>query len=150
MPNPFRLNSVPNVKPNIAVIGVGSNIYPRKNILGAKKLLSKGPEILAQSKFIKTKPIGYQAQPDFTNGAFLIKTTLTRRMLRKQLKSIETQLGRFQTTLKYGPRTIDLDIIIWNNQVISKDFQTRRFVRQAALELLPNLKLTKKKALSKF
>jgi 2-amino-4-hydroxy-6-hydroxymethyldihydropteridine diphosphokinase len=124
---------------NIAVISVGSNIDPQVNIERARCLLAGEHELLGESSFVRTKPIGYLKQPDFLNGAFLISTELDQEELEKNLKEIEKALGRVKTAIKFGPRTIDLDIVVWNGNVISRDFYERDFVRNACCDLLPEL-----------
>ncbi len=124
---------------NNAVIGLGSNIDPKKNIAKAKELLNQNYSVLGESKFIKTKPIGYTQQDDFINGSLLIQTKKNREDVRCQLKDIEKELGREVSNIKFGPRTIDLDIITWNNDIIDDDFYKRDFLKNSVLELIPNL-----------
>jgi len=124
---------------NTAVIGLGSNIQPVVYIEKAKKLLASEFQILKESQFKQTKPIGTLNQPDFLNGAILIETGSNIKTATSRLKQIENKLGRIRTTDKNGPRTIDLDILVWNDKIIdSKEFQ-RQFIKNSVLELLPNL-----------
>ena len=125
---------------NRAVISVGSNIDPFSNIVKAVKLLGQIVNILAQAPQVKTKPIGILNQRDFINGAFLIETSMAQTALKDQLKEIEKQLGRVKQVEKFGPRTIDLDIAVWNGQIVDKDFYERDFLRDAILILWPDLK----------
>ncbi|OGX05526.1 MAG: 2-amino-4-hydroxy-6-hydroxymethyldihydropteridine diphosphokinase [Omnitrophica WOR_2 bacterium GWA2_47_8] len=125
---------------NTAVIGLGSNISPQKNIKAAQDILSKEFNVLAESKFTKTKPVGPIKQPDFLNGAVLISTDLNQQKLKSKLAKIEKKLGRTSLTHHFGPRTIDLDILIFNGRVVEDDFYERDFVRKSVLELLPDLK----------
>jgi len=124
---------------NQAVIGFGSNIDPQDNIKQAKELIAENHCILAESKFATTKPIGIVDQPNFLNGAVLIETLMNCTKLKTSLKSIEKTIGRNFQTEKLGPRTIDLDIIIWNDKIVDQDFYKRDFVKNSVLELLPNL-----------
>lgn len=124
---------------NIAVISVGSNIDPEINIEKARSLLAGEHELLGESSFVRTKPIGYLEQPDFINGAFLISTEMEQGALERNLKKIERALGRVKSAIKFGPRTIDLDIVVWNGKVVDRDFYERDFVRNACFELLPEL-----------
>ena len=124
---------------NIAVISVGSNIDPEANIEKARALLAREHELLGESAFVRTKPIGYRKQPDFVNGAFLVCTALDREGLERNLKEMEKKLGRVKTGIKFGPRAIDLDIVVWNGEVVDRDFYERGFVRKACCELLPEL-----------
>ena len=119
-----------------AIIGLGSNINPRQNIIKAKTRLAKDCKILAESRFVTTKPIGKKNQADFLNGAILLETNQSKDKLRVYLKNIEVSLGRKRTNKNFGPRTIDLDILAWNNKVVSRDFYERDFVRDSVLELM--------------
>ncbi len=120
---------------NSAIIGIGSNIKAKTNIPKMLKLLETKVDILKISTFTKTKPIGILNQPDFTNGAVKIQTNLDLKKLNKLLKKIENQLGRNRTGPKSGPRCIDLDIIVWNDEIIDKDYYTRDFLQKSVSEL---------------
>ena len=125
---------------NTAVISVGSNINPENNIRLAKEKISSKVRLLKSSKFVFTKPIEYENQDDFLNGAFLIETEHNKDSLYKILKNIETELGRRKTSNKNGPRTIDLDLLLWNNQVIDTDIHSRNFLKESILELVSDFK----------
>ena len=120
---------------NTCIIGIGSNIEAEKNIPQALELLKKDLLILQVSKMIKTKPVGYTNQADFTNGAIKIETNWSQKELVIYLKGIEDELERDRTQIKFGPRTIDLDVMIWNGEIVDKDYYTRDFLRQSAAEL---------------
>lgn len=120
---------------NTCIIGIGSNIEAEAHIPRAIELIGRDCTILKISTMMKTKPIGYTNQDYFTNGAVKIETNWSRRELNLYLKKIEDQLGRDRTQIKFGPRTIDLDLMIWNGQVVDKDYYTRDFLRQSAAEL---------------
>ena len=122
------------------VIGVGSNIEPQKNISRAKILLAKNFRIMRKSRFIKTTPVGKPKQPSFRNGAIFIKTDLTPTQLKNALKKIEAQLGRTPTSNRFSPRTIDLDIIVWDGKIVDKDFYHRDYLKKSILEIIPDLK----------
>lgn len=125
---------------NNVVIGIGSNIAPEENIKTARAILRQKYHVLAESKFVATKPIGNAAQPDFINGAVLIETTLGQEQLAAELKTIEQQLGRRVSEDKFAPLTIDLDIVVFNRGVTDQDFYSRDFLKNAVLEVLPTLK----------
>ncbi len=125
---------------NMAIVGLGSNIDPKMNIQKAKAFLSKEYALLKESQFVKTKPIGFTQQPDYINGAVLILTEQDFKHLKDSLKAIEISLGRRQQKNKFGPRTIDLDILVWNKKIIDQDFYTRDFTKKSVLELMPSLK----------
>lgn len=120
---------------NDCIVGIGSNVEPEKNIAKMLKLLANEVVIVQVSKIVKTKPIGIANQPDFSNGAVRIKTEKGMDELNQLLKSLEDQMGRDRTQPKFGPRNIDLDIMIWNNVIIDTDFFSREFLRNSATEL---------------
>ncbi|MEW6008123.1 MAG: 2-amino-4-hydroxy-6-hydroxymethyldihydropteridine diphosphokinase [Candidatus Omnitrophota bacterium] len=97
-------------------LGVGSNIGNRlDNIKNAINLLKQaGVKIEKISKIIKTRPVGGPPQSDFLNAAIKAKTDLSPLSLLKALKKIEKDLGR-RRTVRFGPRIIDLDILIYDN-----------------------------------
>ncbi|KKS43780.1 MAG: 2-amino-4-hydroxy-6-hydroxymethyldihydropteridine pyrophosphokinase [candidate division CPR1 bacterium GW2011_GWA2_42_17] len=130
---------------NSAIIGLGSNIDAPQNILKAKTVLAEQFEIMKESVFVTTKSAGYPQQANFINGAVLLKTSLDLSQVKKALKIIESQLGRRPSPDKFGPRIIDLDIIVWNDQVIDQDFYYREYLRKSILELLPDLEYNSKK-----
>lgn len=120
---------------NDCIIGIGSNIEAEKNITEMLRLLSADVEIIKVSKLLQTKPIGITDQADYTNGAVYIRTIMSLESLSLYLKNLEDQMGRDRTQPKFGPRNIDLDILIWNNKVIDQDYYTRDFLRISAAEL---------------
>jgi 2-amino-4-hydroxy-6-hydroxymethyldihydropteridine diphosphokinase len=78
--------------------------------------------LVAESEWATAAPIGVVEQADFLNGAFLVETALDREAFRAYLKGVEDRLGRVREGNKYGPRTIDLDIVVWNREIVDKDF----------------------------
>ncbi len=124
---------------NRAVIGIGSNIEPERNVAEARRHIAHRHAVVAESPFVRTRPVGCVDQADFTNGALLLETPLDRERLRAELKGIESLLGRERQGNRYGPRTIDLDIVVWNGRVVDPDFYTRDFLRQAVMAVLPDL-----------
>ncbi|HLC96618.1 MAG TPA: 2-amino-4-hydroxy-6-hydroxymethyldihydropteridine diphosphokinase [Candidatus Nanoarchaeia archaeon] len=125
---------------NSAIICFGSNIEPEKNAEKARELLAKDQALIATSAFLRTKPEGYSVQPDYLNGAFLIQTELSFEALKTYLKGVENLMGRIRTTDKHAPRTIDLDIVVYNGKIISDDYLIYYFVKKSVDELLPLLK----------
>lgn len=120
---------------NNCIIGIGSNIHPEKNISLVIEILKQENNVHAVSEFVKTKPIGITNQPDFTNGAVKLETNLRIDEFNEYLKKLENRIGRNRKTPKFGPRTIDLDIVIWNDQVVDEDYYSRDFLRKAVAEL---------------
>ncbi|HDR50817.1 MAG TPA: 2-amino-4-hydroxy-6-hydroxymethyldihydropteridine diphosphokinase [Mariniphaga anaerophila] len=125
---------------NTAIIGIGSNINAEENISNMLEVLGKEVEILKVSSLLKTKPIGIENQPDFTNGAVKIQTGLSREELNRLLKNLEDQLGRDRSLPKFGPRTIDLDIVVWNGEIVDEDYYTRDFLRESVQEVSNSVK----------
>ncbi len=121
---------------NRAVIGVGSNIDPENNVIKAKAILAEEQTIIASSEFEHTPPISRKNHPWFLNGAFLIDTSLSRDELKGYLRSVEHRLGRIRTSDKYAPRTIDLDIVVWNGTIVDSDVHRRDFLRRAVGQVL--------------
>ena len=127
--------------PHEVVIGLGSNIDPEANLEQAVQELKSRFKVSKRSQWTRTKPIGIQDQPDFYNGALLMETELEQQSLKKELKRIEDILGRDRSLPKFGPRTIDLDILIWNKKVVNEDYYERDFLRKGVEEIIPDLEL---------
>ena len=123
--------------PNEVVIALGSNIDPKANLELAVFELKSRFNVSKQSQWIRTKPIGILDQPDFYNGALLMETELDLESLKKELKSIENLMGRDRSLPKFGPRVIDLDILICNGKVLDEDYHERYFLRKVVAEILP-------------
>jgi len=117
------------------IIGLGSNIDPEHNIAAALFFLRSDYELVSISKLLKTVPIGIIEQPDFTNGAAKVCTNMEKADFKDYLKNIEDQLDRDRTAPKYGPRTIDLDIVVWDGEIIDKDYYDRDFLQEAVAEI---------------
>lgn len=123
-------------KQNTAIIGIGSNIDPENNIQQMLRLLGKEVKIRKVSSLVTTKPIGMKEQPDFINGAVKIETILDREELKKKLKEIEQKLGRTRQGHKFGPRTMDLDIVVWNGKIVDKEYYSRDFLQKSVAEVI--------------
>ena len=127
--------------PHEVVIGLGSNIDPEANLEQAVQELKSRFKVSKRSQWTRTKPIGIKDQPDFYNGALLMETELEQQSLKKELKRIEEILGRDRSLPKFGPRTIDLDILIWNKKVVDEDYYERDFLRKGVEEIISDLEL---------
>ena len=103
----------------LVYIGIGSNLGDRsQNILDALRLLGKHPlKILKASSLIETEPVGGPPQNKYLNGAASLETQLSPEELLECLLSVERSLGRIRKE-KNGPRTIDLDILLYNNMTV--------------------------------
>ena len=134
---------------HIAYIGIGSNIGDKlKNCEKAISEILKADrhKLLAKSPLFKTQPVGYTSQDWFVNGVIKIETDLEAHGLLRRLKTIESQLGRAET-FRWGPRTVDLDILLFDNIEIHTEelqiphplIQNRQFVLVPLAEIDRNL-----------
>lgn len=108
-------------------IAIGGNIgQVRANLARAVRLVHELPQtsVTAVSPLYRTTPVagpltpeGTPAQPDFINGAITVNTRLTPEELLDRLQGIEKELGRVRE-IKDGPRTVDLDIVLWEGRVV--------------------------------
>ena len=132
-----------------AYIGLGSNLGDRKDFIDkALKMLAEAGkiELTRTSSIVETKPLGRTDQPDYLNTVAEIKTTLAPEELYKILFNIENNLGR-ERKEKWLSRTIDLDLLFFDDQVINSPDLTvphlqlhlRNFVLQGLCELNPDL-----------
>ncbi len=97
---------------------LGSNIDKERNLRAAVQLLGRVVEIVALSPVYETTPVGLRDQPDFLNAAALIRTELPPAALKDgPLAAIERELGRARAADKNAPRTIDLDIALYDDLV---------------------------------
>lgn len=123
---------------NTAVIGIGSNIQPTTFIPQAINILGQHLSIKQKSDFIRTAPVGLQNQPDFINGAILVETDHSLEQLKDLLVQTEDRLGRTRTKNKFGPRNIDLDILVFNGCITNPDVTERIFLQKNIKQLLPD------------
>ena len=132
-----------------AFIGLGSNIGDREaNLRFAVSELENaiGCHVVRVSEFIITAPYGYTQQDEFLNGCFELETLLRPHELLDLLHDIENRAGR-QRDAHWGPRTLDLDIIFFDDAVISggslrvphADMHNREFVLKPLSEIAPGL-----------
>lgn len=126
-------------------IGLGSNVGDRyRHLSDAVRELAAldGTTVTAVSSIYETDPVGVEDQRKFYNAAVCIGTVLDATSLYHQLKLIEQKIGR-RATYRYGPREIDLDLLLYGNEQIHnewitvphKEVQTRRFVLAPLAEL---------------
>ena len=129
-----------------AYVGLGSNLGDRPATLGrALELLRERPglEVVAVSTFRETEPVGYLDQPRFLNAAVAIDTSLRPRALLETLLDVERELGRTRDGPRFGPRTVDLDLLLIEGVTIDEPGLTlphpRLHERAFALEPLDEL-----------
>lgn len=120
---------------NDCIIGIGSNIDAGYHISEMLRRLGAHVQIVQVSEMVETKPIGIAEQANYTNGAVRILTEMELEELSVYLKQLEDLMGRERSQKKFGPRNIDLDILIWNNAIVDPDYFTREFLRISAAEL---------------
>jgi 2-amino-4-hydroxy-6-hydroxymethyldihydropteridine diphosphokinase len=123
-----------------ATILLGSNINPKENIDKAIDCLIKECTLINTSRIWETDAIGSDG-PDFLNAAIMIETPLVENDLKNLvLRKIEKDLGRVRTEDKNAPRPIDLDIIIFDEQVVDQDLWQRSFIACPISDLHPGLR----------
>ncbi|MGG1862538.1 2-amino-4-hydroxy-6-hydroxymethyldihydropteridine diphosphokinase [Bacillus safensis] len=108
---------------NTAYIALGSNIGKKETYLKeAVKKLHEHPEIQVEliSSIYETTPVGYENQDDFLNMAVKITTSLRPEELLSLTQTIEQELGRTRE-VRWGPRTVDLDILLYNRENIETE-----------------------------
>jgi len=145
----------------ISYIGVGSNqADPVKQAKLAIERLHLLPDSVfcSSSSLYHSAPMGPQDQPDYINAVVKIDTQLTAIELLDELQKIELSQGRVRKENRWGPRTLDLDILLYGNEVISNarltiphyGMKEREFVLYPLLEIAPELCLPDGKALSQL
>ncbi len=130
----------------IIYIGIGSNLGDmRSNCLKAIEILeTNGVKVLKRSSIYETEPWGLKDQPRFMNMAIEAETDLAPRQLLSLLKEIEDNMGRVRTA-KWGPRIIDLDILLYGDVIVKEAdleiphplMHERKFVLQPLSEIAP-------------
>ncbi len=134
---------------NKVYIGLGSNEGDRfKNLQRSLQLLSKDPRIELEkvSSIYETEPVGYKRQNKFLNAVCEVSTSISPYQLLDLLKNIEKKMGR-KKTFKWGPRNIDLDILLFDALVIDenglhiphKELDKRKFVLLPLCEIAPGV-----------
>lgn len=134
-----------------AYVGLGSNLQdPAAQLARAVMELARLPQttLLAQSPFYASRPVGPQDQPDFVNGAVELSTSLLPHQLLDHLQAIEQAHGR-ERLRHWGPRTLDLDLLLFGDETLSDERLTvphtelanRDFALQPLLDLNPELAL---------
>ncbi|WP_336218553.1 2-amino-4-hydroxy-6-hydroxymethyldihydropteridine diphosphokinase [Citrobacter amalonaticus] len=131
-------------------IALGSNqASPLEQVNAAIKAIGEIPEsrIVAVSSFYRTPPLGPQDQPDYLNAAVALETTLEPEALLDHTQHIERQQGRVRKAERWGPRTLDLDIMLFGDRVICSerltvphyDMKNRGFMLWPLFEIAPEL-----------
>jgi 2-amino-4-hydroxy-6-hydroxymethyldihydropteridine diphosphokinase len=122
-----------------ACLLVGSNIDPVVNTQKAIYLLSKNVKIISVSTTWETEAVGSRG-PNFLNTALICLTELSADQLKEQaLKKIENKMGRIRNSDKNAPRTIDLDIVLYDDRLIDTNLWSHLYMALTISELLPDL-----------
>ena len=104
-----------------AYLGLGSNLGDRvHNLERAVSLLERAASPIVVSSVYETRPWGYVDQPDFLNVACRVETALSPEELLRAAQAVEVLIGR-EPTFRYGPRVIDVDILLYGDQIVVTD-----------------------------
>ena len=111
--------------------------------------VAPGIEVLAVSQLHETEPVGNTDQPEFLNGAVAIETSLSPRELLDTLLRVEQELGRVHDGERWGPRTIDLDLLVYGDEIVDEPglrvphprLRERRFALEPLVDLEPELEI---------
>jgi 2-amino-4-hydroxy-6-hydroxymethyldihydropteridine diphosphokinase len=133
-----------------AYVGLGSNLGGREEMLcRALALLGSVDrvEVVSVSSFRETDPVGVVDQPRFVNAVAAVDTSLGARELLDALLDAERQLGRTRSGERWGPRTVDLDLLLYGSDIVDEPglrvphprIRERRFVLEPLLELDPEV-----------
>lgn len=134
----------------VVYIAIGSNLAsPLEQVNAAIQAIGEIPDsrIMAVSSFYRTPPLGPQDQPDYLNAAVALDTALTPKELLNHTQRIELQQGRVRKAERWGPRTLDLDIMLFGDEVINTerltvphyDMKNRGFMLWPLFEIAPDL-----------
>lgn len=135
-----------------AYIGVGSNLEdPVTQVARGCDALAQLPrtQLVVTSKYYRSAPLGPQDQPPFVNAVAALLTQLDPFELLASLKGLEKRLGRAQPIVRWGPRIIDFDVLIFGEQRIATDslrvphpgLAERAFVLRPLLDIAPDLQV---------
>jgi 2-amino-4-hydroxy-6-hydroxymethyldihydropteridine diphosphokinase len=130
----------------IAYIGLGSNLGDRERLIEEAAVQIGAVRL---STVIETEPWGVTNQPKFLNAVAEVETPLTARQLLDHLLDVERRLGRERIGAQWGPRTIDLDLLLYGDETIDEPglvvphprLTERDFVLRPLAELVPSLKI---------
>ncbi|HGH4673402.1 2-amino-4-hydroxy-6-hydroxymethyldihydropteridine diphosphokinase [Enterobacter asburiae] len=134
----------------LAYIAIGSNLAsPLEQVNAAVQALGEIPQskIVAVSSFYRTPPLGPQDQPNYLNAAVVLETALDAETLLDNTQRIELQQGRVRKAERWGPRTLDLDIMLFGHETINTerltvphyDMKNRGFMLWPLFEVAPDL-----------
>ena len=131
-----------------AYVALGSNLQdPSKQVQTALDALSQKFTVLAQSSFYHSEPVGGVDQPTFVNAVVALSVTLPPQPLLAQLLALEAKQGRERNGQRWGPRIIDLDLLLYGCQCLATPelqvphprMHLRAFVLEPLFEIAPSL-----------
>ena len=132
---------------NLAYLSIGSNICPQDNLPRAVNMLENYGSIIISSSVWETIALGDMEQPNYLNASVILETRLTAKDLYDDgIKYIENILGRKKSNNPFASRTIDIDIMLFNDEIITlghrripdKEILERAFVALCLAEISPN------------
>ena len=133
----WRSNEVAMSELHKAYLNLGSNIQPEVNLVKAIQFLSEYGEVQRVSNAWESRSVGAPG-PNFLNACLLFVSPYMQVELKEQvIRPIETRLGRVRTENKYAPRTIDIDIILFDDQPYRDKFWDDAFVIVPLAEIYP-------------
>ena len=130
----------------VAYVGLGSNLGDRESLIRQAAELIGATRL---STIIETDPWGYEQQPRFLNAVAEVETPLTPRAFLEQLLEVERRLGRERPGRPWGPRTIDLDLLLYGDEELDEPglvvphphLEERLFVLEPLAELVPSRRI---------
>jgi 2-amino-4-hydroxy-6-hydroxymethyldihydropteridine diphosphokinase len=124
-------------KSHLAYLSLGSNIHPEENLVRAVRLLQQQGNLQALSNAWESKSVGAEG-PNYLNACASFETPLSQFALKKQVLSpIEQELGRKRTEDKFAPRTMDIDIVIFDHVSCDDKYWGQAFVVIPLAEIFP-------------
>ena len=137
----------PPIPGNQALLSLGSNMEPERNLPAAVRELARFGRIVRVSSVWESAPFGPPGQPTFLNAAVLLDTPLSARMLKNTaIAEIERRLGRVRSADRFAPRPIDIDIMLFNRdtfvlgkrRIPDREVLERPFVAIPLAEIAPD------------
>lgn len=136
----------------LVYIGLGANLNdPVQQLRSALSAISRIPnsQLIRYSSFYSSQPLGPSEQPEYVNAVAALNTSLAPEELLKTLQKIELEQGRTRKAERWGPRTLDLDIILFGQRIINSElltvphyhFHLREFVLYPLYQIAPQLVL---------
>ena len=136
-PSVWRLNEVVKSESHLVYLNLGSNIQPETNLPKALKLLREHGEVQQVSSVWESEAVGTTG-PNYLNVCVIFKSTLSQvALIEKVIRTIELQLGRIRSDDKFAPRTIDIDIVIFDDRFINQNSWELAYVLVPLAEIYP-------------